>query len=82
MGATPAPADQLATQQNMIIGGTSGTLDVASLKLAGTPVYRFTADFSMVFNGGFVNFRQNLDYPLDAALLVALLANSAPMTEL
>jgi hypothetical protein len=85
MGATPAPADQLATQQHQIAsGGATGTLDVAALKLTAgaTNVYRFSADLTLPFNGQLVQFRQNLVYALDANLKAALLAASAPMTQL
>jgi hypothetical protein len=87
MAATPTPADQLATQQNMAAaGGGHPALDIAALKAAAgaTNVYRFTANFSMVYGGvgNMVQFRQNLVYVLDAALKTALIANSAPMVQL
>jgi hypothetical protein len=84
MGSQAAPADQQNLKQLMTASGSSGPLSVANLKAqVGTSnVYQFTKDFQIVFGQGMCDFRQGGIYGLHAALKTALLAASAPMTQL
>jgi hypothetical protein len=84
MGSQVAPADQQNLKQVMTASGTSGPLTVANLKAeaGATNVYQFTKDFQIVFGQGICDFRQGGIYGLHAALKTALLAASAPMTQL
>jgi len=68
----------------MIVNGGSGTISVAALKAAAgaTNVYQFSKDFQIVFNQGICDFRHGGVYVLHAALKAALIAVSAPMTQL
>ena len=47
-----------------------------------TNVYQFTKDFQIVFGPGICDFRHGGIYALHPALKAALLAVSAPMTQL
>jgi len=83
MGVQTAPADQRNLSQTMVIAGGSGPLNVATLhaQAGATNVYRFNADFQMAFGSGLCQFRQGCTYGLHPALKTALLATSAPMTQ-
>jgi hypothetical protein len=82
MGAQVAPADQQNISQPMITNGTSGTINVTALQATAgaSSVYQFNEDFTFVYNQTITSFRQGGIYALDAALLAALTAASAPMT--
>jgi len=84
MGAQKAPVDQQNLQQTMMIGGSSGPVNVAALKTAAGAgnVYRFNSDFSLQFGTGICSFRHGGIYGLHADLKTALLAVAAPMTQL
>lgn len=84
MGTHPAPADQRNVSQSMIVNGSAGPVNVAALKTqcGSTNVYQFAADFQFVFNQGIADFRQGGIYGLHNALKAALIAASAPMTQL
>jgi len=84
MGAHVAPADQQNLAQTMMIGGGSGPLNIAVLKaLAGSStVCQFSEDFQFQFGQGICSFRHGGVYALHAALKTALVAVSAPMTQL
>jgi hypothetical protein len=84
MGTHPAPADQQHVAQSMITGAGSGPVNVAVLKAqcGSANVYQFTADFQFVFNQGIGDFRHGGIYGLHPALKTALIAASAPMTQL
>jgi hypothetical protein len=84
MGTQPAPSDQQNLQQTMVFGGILGPLNVAALKAQVGPanVYQFSKDFQFVFNKHICSFRHGEVYALDAALKAALIAASAPMTQL
>jgi hypothetical protein len=84
MGTHPAPADQQHVSQSMIVSGGTGPVSVATLKAqcGNANVYQFTADFQFAFNQGIGDFRHGAIYGLHAPLKAALLAASAPMTQL
>jgi hypothetical protein len=84
MGAQPAPADQQNVSQPMIVNGSVGPINVATLKASVglTNVYKFTQDFHFVFNHSSCSFRHGGIYGLHPELKTALIAASAPMTQL
>jgi len=84
MGVQKAPADQQNPAQMMAIGGGSGPISITALKaqVGAANVYQFNADFQMVFGAGICDFRHGGIYGLHAPLKAALLAASAPMTQL
>jgi hypothetical protein len=84
MGAQVAPADQKNVSQPMVTNGSIGTINVAALKATPgvTGVFQFTEDFDFIYNQEITGFRQGGIYPLNAALQAALVAASAPMTQL
>jgi len=84
MGAQIAPADQRNLSQTMVIGGGTGPINVTVLKAAAgaTNVYQFTQEFVFQFGSSICSFRQGGIYGLHAPLKTALLAVSAPMTQL
>jgi hypothetical protein len=83
MSVQKAPADQQNLSQVMAVGGGSGPLNIPALKaqVGATNVYQFSADFQMVFGSGLCDFRHGCVYGLHPALKTALLAASAPMTQ-
>jgi hypothetical protein len=84
MGAQVAPTDQQNVTQPMVVNGTTGPINVAALKLSvgSGNVYRFTKDFHFVFNQSSCSFRHGGIYGLHPQLKTALIAVSAPMTQL
>ncbi|HTB43441.1 MAG TPA: hypothetical protein VK741_07450 [Acetobacteraceae bacterium] len=84
MGAQAAPTDQQNVSQPMVTGGGLGPINVAALKAtAGAAnVYKFSQDFHFVFNRSSCSFRHGGIYALHADLKAALIAASAPMTQL
>jgi hypothetical protein len=84
MGAQVAPVDQQNISQPMDFRGGLGPIDVAALKASAgsTNVYKFTQDFHFVFNRSSCSFRHGGIYALQADLKTALIAASAPMTQL
>ena len=84
MGTQPAPADQQNVSQPMVTNGSVGPIDVAVLKAAAgsANVYKFNQDFHFIFNRLSCSFRHGGIYTLDASLKSALIAASAPMTQL
>ncbi|HEY3845879.1 MAG TPA: hypothetical protein VGL95_02055 [Acetobacteraceae bacterium] len=79
-----APTDQQNVSQPMMVKGTTGPIDVTALKTAAgsANVYQFTKDFTFVFNQSHCSYRHGGIYALDAKLKAALIAASAPMTQL
>lgn len=84
MGAQVAPVDQQGIAQPMMVNGTTGPINVAVLKtqVGSANVYQFTQDFHFVFNRSSCSFRHGGIYGLHPELKTALLASSAPMTQL
>lgn len=84
MGAQVAPTDQQNISQPMVTKGGVGPIDVVALKASAgsTNVYKFNADYNFVFNRSSTSFRHGGIYALHADLKTALLAASAPMTQL
>jgi len=84
MGAQAAPTDQQNVSQPMVVNGTTGPINVAALKVSvgAANVYKFTKDFHFVFNHSSCSFRHGGIYGLHAELKTALIAASAPMTQL
>jgi hypothetical protein len=84
MGAQTAPADQQNLSQSMVTGGGSGPISVALLKaqVGSANVYQFSKDFQFQFGQGICSFRHGGIYGLHATLKTALLAATAPMTQL
>jgi hypothetical protein len=79
-----APTDQQNVSQPMMVNGTTGPIDVTALKTAAgsANVYKFTKDFTFAFNHSVCSYRHGGIYALHADLKAALLAASAPMTQL
>jgi hypothetical protein len=84
LGSQVAPTDQQNISQPMVTKGGVGPIDVTALKASAgsTNVYKFNADFHFVFNRSSCSFRQGGIYALHAELKAALIASSAPMTQL
>ena len=84
MGVQAAPADQQNISQPMVFSGGVGPINVAALKATAgsTNVYQFSKDFHFVYNRSSCSFRQSGIYALHADLKTALLAASAPMTQM
>jgi hypothetical protein len=84
MGAQVAPADQQNIAQSMVVNGSIGPINVTVLKtqVGSANVYKFTKDFHFVFNRSSCSFRQGGIYGLHPELKTALIAASAPMTQL
>ena len=84
MGSQAAPADQQNLPQTMVMGGSSGPLNITALKATAgaTNVFQFSKDFNIAFGKGLCCFRHGGVYGLHPDLKAALLAVSAPMTQL
>ena len=73
--------DQPATRAVVLNGVlTPGSAAVLNAITGEAATYVFSANYPFVFNGSVITFRPSVPYSLDANLLAALTAASAPIT--